>query len=409
MAGKRIVIVGGGAAGFFAAITCAEAAPAADVTILEKTARPLSKVKISGGGRCNVTHACFEPNALAAHYPRGERELRGPFRAFSARDTIEWFRRRGVEMYTLPDGCLFPVSDSSQTIIDCFLKAARDAGVKLRVNAGVETVSRKDGGFVLTLAGGETIACDKLMLATGGCRVPAMAQLAVSLGHTLEAPVPSLFTFHVDATWVHELAGIVIEPVEASVPGTSLRERDILLFTHWGVSGPVILRLSAWGARELAQRGYRFPLVLNWLPGMNTDQLAEQLEARRAMFPAKLVVNTPIAPLTARLWEKLVLASGVGGETRWADLTRSARHGLMQQLHRTELPVTGKTLNKDEFVTCGGVALHEVNFKTMESKLCHGLYFGGELLDLDGITGGFNFQAAWTTGWLAGKAMAISA
>lgn len=409
MAGKRIVIVGGGAAGFFAAITCAEAAPGADVTILEKTARPLSKVKISGGGRCNVTHACFEPNALAAHYPRGERELRGPFRAFSPSHTIEWFKRRGVEMYTQPDGCLFPVSDSSQTIIDCFLKAARDAGVKLRVNAGVEAVTHSDGGFVLTLAGGETLACDKLMLATGGCRVPAMAQLAVSLGHTLEPPVPSLFTFHVDAAWVHELAGIVIEPVEASVPGTSLRERDILLFTHWGVSGPVVLRLSAWGARELAQRDYKFPLVLNWLPGMNTDQLAEQLEARRAMFPAKLVVNTPIAPLTARLWEKLVLAAGVGGETRWADLTRSARHGLMQQLHRTELPVTGKTLNKDEFVTCGGVALHEVNFKTMESKLCPGLYLGGELLDLDGITGGFNFQAAWTTGWLAGKAMADSA
>lgn len=406
MAGKRIVIVGGGAAGFFAAITCAEAAPGADVTILEKTARPLSKVKISGGGRCNVTHACFDPQQLARHYPRGERELRGPFRAFQPQDTIEWFRRRGVEMYTLPDGCLFPVSDSSQTIIDCFLAAARAAGVKLRVNSGVEAARRTDSGFMLTLAGGEQLECDLLMLATGGCRVPAMGALAVSLGHTLEAPVPSLFTFHVDVAWVQELAGIVIEPVEAAVPGTALRQRDILLFTHWGLSGPLILKLSAWGARLLAERGYRFDLVLNWLPDLSAGQVNEQLDARVAMYPSRYVVNTPIAPLTARLWEKLALAAGIAPTTRWADLSRGLRHRLAQQLARTELPVTGKSLNKDEFVTCGGVRLAEVNFKTMESRVCPGLYFGGELLDIDGLTGGFNFQAAWTTGWLAGRALA---
>ncbi|MBX3474038.1 MAG: NAD(P)/FAD-dependent oxidoreductase [Planctomycetes bacterium] len=406
MAGKRIVIVGGGAAGFFAAITCAEAAPGADVTILEKTARPLSKVKISGGGRCNVTHACFDPVELSGHYPRGERELRGPFAAFQPRDTIEWFRRRGVEMYTLPDGCLFPVTDSSQTIIDCFLGAAKAAGVKLRCNAGVESVARQGDGFVLQLAGGETLACEKLMLATGGCRVPAMGALAVQLGHTLIAPVPSLFTFHVDAPWVHELAGIVVEPVQAEVAGTNLSQTGIVLFTHWGFSGPVILQLSAWGARELARREYRFPLVLNWLPGKTPEQLHDELEARRAMFPAKYVVNTPIAPLTARLWQALVLAAGVGAQTRWADLSRAMRHNLARQLVRSEFSVIGKTLNKDEFVTCGGVKLSEVHFKTMQSRLCPNLYFAGELLDMDGLTGGFNFQAAWTTGWLAGNAMA---
>ncbi len=404
--GVRVGIVGGGAAGFFAAITCAEAGTGARVTILEKTARFLSKVKISGGGRCNVTHACFDPRELARRFPRGEHPLIGPFNAFQPADTIAWFKARGVEMYTQEDGCLFPVSDSSQTIIDCFLQAARAAGVELRANAGVERITREDGEFRVTLAGGETLTFDRVLIATGGCRVPAMGDLAVSLGHTLEPPVPSLFTFHVDASWVHELAGIVVAPVQASVPGTGLRETDILLFTHWGLSGPVILRLSAWGARKLAALDYKFPIHLNWLPEHDTNATEAALEARLQEHPAKLVVNTPMAPLTSRLWEALVLAAGVPRETRWSGLSRALRHRLVQQLSRTELPVIGKTLNKDEFVTCGGVRLSEVNFRTMESRICPGLHFAGELLDIDGITGGFNFQAAWTTGWLAGKAMA---
>jgi predicted Rossmann fold flavoprotein len=405
----RVVIVGGGAAGFFAAITCAEAgglgaeasAKAAQVTILEKTPRYLSKVKISGGGRCNVTHACFDARELAKRFPRGERALIGPFNAFQPEDTIEWFRKRGVEMYTLPDGCLFPLSDSSQTIIDCFINAAKAAGVEMRVNAGVEAITHANGLFTLTLANGETLQAEKVMLATGGCRVPAMGQLAVSLGHTLEPPVPSLFTFHIDIPWVHELAGIVIEPVEAVAAG--LRETGILLFTHWGVSGPVILRLSAWGARRLAELDYRFPLTINWLPERDVE---DELQNLREASPAKLIVNTPVAPLTARLWQALVLAAGIPRETRWSELSKSQRHALVQQLTRTELPVTGKSMNKDEFVTCGGVRLSEVNFKTMESRIVPGLYFGGELLDIDGITGGFNFQSCWTTGWLAGNAMA---
>jgi predicted Rossmann fold flavoprotein len=401
---KRVVIVGGGAAGFFAAITCAEADPAASVTILEKSARFLSKVKISGGGRCNVTHACFDARALATQYPRGERPLIGPFQAFQPQDTIDWFRKRGVEMYTQDDGCLFPVSDSSQTIIDCFITAAHNAGVTMRNRAGVEAITHNGNVFTLTLTGGEKLHAERVLLATGGCRVAAMGDLAVSLGHTLEPPVPSLFTFHVAAKWVHDLAGIVIEPVEASAAG--LRETGILLFTHWGLSGPVILRLSAWGARELAALDYKFPLRLNWFPGTSIEQVGERLDARRAESPAKLVVNTPLAPLTARLWEALVLASGLPRETRWSGLSKAGRHALLQQLTRTELPVTGKTMNKDEFVTCGGVRLSEVDFKTMESRVVPGLYFAGELLDIDGITGGFNFQSCWTTGWLAGNAMA---
>lgn len=399
-----VVIVGGGAAGFFAAITCAEANPKARVTVLEKTPRFLSKVKISGGGRCNVTHASFEPRELATHYPRGEQELIAPFHAFQPRDTVEWFRARGVEMYTLPDGCLFPVSDSSQTIIDCFLKAARAANVELRTSAGVERITHDATGFTLTLAGGETLKADRVLLATGGCRTAAMGDIAVSLGHTLQAPVPSLFTFHVAETWVHELAGIVVDDVEVAAPG--LRERGILLFTHWGVSGPVILRLSAWGARELAALDYKFPLHVNWLPDRTPAELTATFEQRAKTEAARLVVSTTVAPLQARLWQALAGAAGIGRTTRWSELSRARRHALVQALTATTLPVTGKTMNKDEFVTCGGVSLAEVNFKTMESRVCPGLYFAGELLDIDGLTGGFNFQSCWTTGWLAGKAMA---
>ncbi len=342
---------------------------------------------------------------------------------------------------------MFPVTDSSQTIIDCLLGAARRAGVKLMTNCGVEKVTKRpDGRFELTLAGNfspsppppeekagtrrslksnplaptlsplgrgegeefvnEKIICDKLLLATGGCRTPALGQLAVSLGHTLEPPVPSLFTFHIETLWLRELAGVSVEMAEVSVPETRLRERGALLVTHWGLSGPAILRLSAWGARQLHELNYSFPLQVNWLPQLNAEKLATELEARRHSQPAKLIVNSPIPPLPARLWEQLVLASGISRETRWSALSRAAQHKLAQQLQRTEFSVSGKSLNKDEFVTCGGVRLSEVNFKTMESRICPGLFFAGELLDIDGITGGFNFQAAWTTGWIAGRNMA---
>jgi predicted Rossmann fold flavoprotein len=407
MRSRRVIVIGGGAAGFFGAITCAETAPDTEVTLLEKGPRFLTKVLISGGGRCNVTHACFDARELTNRFPRGEQALISPFKRFQASDTVEWFESRGVKLKVESDGRMFPNTNSSQTIIDCFLREAKTAGVKFFADRGVEKVTKlPEGRFELTLLNGETLNCDRLLLATGGCRSAAAGQLAVSLGHTLEPPVPSLFTFHIQTPWLRQLAGISVESVEASVPGTGLRERGALLVTHWGLSGPVILRLSAWGARELHSRSYQFPLELNWLPDLDADAIADELQLHRQAQPARLVVNTAVSPLPARLWEQLVAAAGVAPDTRWSELSRSAHHQLIQQLTRTEFPVTSKSLNKDEFVTCGGVRLREVNFKTMESRICPGLHFAGELLDVDGITGGFNFQAAWTTGWIAGHAMA---
>ncbi len=409
MSSQRIMVVGGGAAGVFAAITCAAAAPGAEVTVLEKGPQFLSKVRISGGGRCNVTHACFDVAELSIRYPRGAHPLLGPFKIFQATDTVAWFEARGVKLKTEKDGRIFPISDSSQTIIDCLLSEARAVGVELLTNHGLERVVRRpEGGFELELANGETLTCDRLLLATGGCRGPAAGQIAVSLGHALESPVPSLFTFHITTPWLRELAGISVESAEASVPDAKLKERGALLITHWGVSGPVILRLSAWGARTLHGLNYEFPLQLNWLPNQDAEALAAQFQSRRQSQAARLIVNTPLPPLPSRLWEQLVLAAGIARDTRWSSLSRSAQHHLAQQLLRTQLPVSGKSLNKEEFVTCGGVRLSEVNFKTMQSRICPGLFFAGELLDIDGITGGFNFQAAWTTGWIAGHAMAAS-
>jgi predicted Rossmann fold flavoprotein len=415
----RIGIVGGGAAGFFAAIACADAGYAGKIVILERSPQFLAKVRISGGGRCNVTHACFDAREFAGNFPRGRRELIGPLRQFQPRDTVAWFGARGVALKTEEDGRMFPVTDSSQTVIDCLLESARKTGVILMLNRGVDGASRRpNGGFELHVSGpGDgrdtaprnphpTLACDRLLLALGGCRTPAMGQLAVSLGHTLEPPVPSLFTFHITTPWLNELAGVSVESAEVTVPDAALCERGALLVTHSGLSGPAILRLSAWGARTLHEKNYHFTLRVNWLPGLNAEQVGAELESRRQSHPARLLVNAPIAPLPARLWERLVVSSGISPSTRCSALSRSARHDLARQLSCTEFPVHGKSLNKDEFVTCGGVRLSEVNFKTMESRICPGLYFAGEVLDIDGITGGFNFQAAWTTGWIAGKAMA---
>jgi predicted Rossmann fold flavoprotein len=406
MKSQRIIVVGGGAAGFFAAITAAEANPNADVTLLERGPQCLTKVRISGGGRCNVTHACFEPRELARRYPRGEVELIGALHRFQPRDTVAWFAARGVELKTESDGRMFPVTDSSETIVACLMESARAAGVKIRVNCGVESGQRTGAGFALKLSSGETLSCDQLLLATGGCRAAAAAQLAAAFGHTITPLAPSLFAFQIEAPWLRALAGVSLESAEVHVPETKLRERGPLLVTHWGLSGPVVLRLSAWGARELQARDYHFPLRVNWLPDHNADSLTREFQLRRQTHGAKLINNVPLAPLSARLWEALIAASGITRETRWAALARAAQQQLIHILTQTEFVVTGKSLNKDEFVTCGGVQLAEVNFKTMESRSCPGLYFAGELLDIDGITGGFNFQAAWTTGWLAGQAMA---
>jgi len=426
MNSRRIVIAGGGAAGFFAALACVEAGCRDEIVIVEKGPQFLSKVRISGGGRCNVTHACFDAREFTTRYPRGECELIGPFQQFQASDTVAWFAAHGVKLKIESDGRMFPMSDSSQTIIDCLVNAARKAGVKLVANCGVKNILRREaGGFEVELERrapprlehgghldqaeavlGAPVFCDRVLLATGGCRTPALGRLPVSLGHTLEPPVPSLFTFHIEIQWLRELAGISVENVEVSVAETRLRERGALLLTHWGLSGPAILRLSAWGARVLHEKNYRFLLHVNWLPHLSAETLAKEFQSRRQTQGAKLVLNSPIPPLPARLWEKLVLASDIAADSRWSALSRSDQQKLAEQLLKTTFQVIGKSLNKDEFVTCGGVRLSEVNFKTMESRICPGLFFAGEVLDIDGITGGFNFQAAWTTGWIAGRAMA---
>ncbi len=401
------MIAGGGAAGFFAAIACAQARPENDVRIYERTSHFLTKVRISGGGRCNVTHTiALEPRAFSARYPRGERALIGALHRFSAEDTVAWFQRHGVQLTTEADGRMFPVTDSSATVVDSLMFAAEAVGVQLIARNGVEGTERCGDGFVVRLTSGGFLPCDRLLLATGGARDVAGAMIARDLGHTIAPPVPSLFSLHVATPWLRALPGVSSADVELTVPGTPLRERGPLLITHHGVSGPGVLRISAWGARLLHEKDYRFALRINWLPAMSEAEVATELQARRTTQPKRHVVSSPLASIPARLWEQLVIEAGLTPETIWTTLTRPQALALTALLTRCELPVNGKSLNKDEFVTCGGVNLREVNFRTMESRIVPNLYFAGELLDIDGITGGFNFQAAWTTGWIAGHAMA---
>ena len=402
----QIAIIGGGAAGFFAAIACARANPANEVSIYERGSEFLAKVRISGGGRCNVTHACFDPRAMSERYPRGERALISPLHRFSPSDTVAWFEERGVRLKTEEDGRMFPVTDSSQTIIDCLINEAKAAGVLLFSRQGVETVTQSPHAFELHFAAGETTICDRLLLSTGGTRSMSGERIARALGHTLLPAVPSLFSFHVAVPWLRLLPGVSVQNVEAFVPGTRLRECGALLITHNGVSGPAILRLSAWGARILHAMDYEFLLRVNWTPAFKQEEIRARLQSFRQSNPNRQVINSPLASLPARLWEQLVLGAGIDRETRWTTLSRANANALAHLLVRTELPVNGKSLNKEEFVTCGGVDLREIDFKTMESRVTPRLYFAGELLDIDGITGGFNFQAAWTTGWIAGHAMA---
>lgn len=413
MEARRVVVVGGGAAGYFAAITCAETNPAAQVLLLEATAHPLAKVRISGGGRCNVTHACFDPRELVKRYPRGGRELLGAFHRWSPRDTVAWFAERGVELKTEADGRMFPVTDDSATIVDCLQRAATEAGVEVQTSHGLrkaEALGGADGppAFWLTLTDNTEMRCDRLLLATGGNRASAGLTIAASLGHTIEPTVPSLFTFHIDDKRLEGLSGIAVEEVVTSVPGTKLRETGALLVTHWGLSGPAVLKLSAWGARELAACNYEFTVQVNFAPPHTRESLLGVLTGLRTEHPRKQAGTWNPLGLPQRLWERLVVMSGIEAVRPWAGLANDALGRLAAALTAADFTVVGKSMNKEEFVTCGGVRLREVDFKTMESKVCAGLHFAGEVLDLDGITGGFNFQAAWTTGRLAGLAMAAT-
>lgn len=400
----KVVVIGGGAAGFFGAICAAQAG--AEVTLLEAGQNCLSKVLISGGGRCNVTHSCFEPALLVQHYPRGGKALRGAFSQFQPKHTIEWFTDRNVKLKTEADGRIFPITDDARTIADCLLNQAADLGVKIYTQSPVKAVAKVEDQFLVTLRSEQVLTADRVLIATGSN--PNGYQFARSLGHSVIDPVPSLFTFNIRDDRLTDLAGVSVDPVRLrlQVGEAKFEQTGALLITHWGVSGPAVLKLSAWAARELHDARYQARLSINWLPKQNPEQLRQELTAVRNQIPQKTIAaNCPVM-LPRRLWERLTEAVGIQKERRWAELSNKTLNQLIQELMQGSYQISGKGVFKDEFVTCGGVNLKEINFKTMESRCCPGLYFAGEVLDIDGVTGGFNFQSAWTTGWIAGNAIA---
>ena len=404
---RHIAVLGGGAAGFFAAITCAETLGlAGKVTLFEATPHLLAKVRISGGGRCNVTHSCFEPAELVKKYPRGGRELLGAFHRFQPRDTIEWFGSRGVATKTEEDGRMFPTTDDSATIVDCLMSAAARAGVTIRLSTAVRSIIKEADTFRLSLGTGSVEEFERVIVATGGNKSSGGLAIAESFGHSIVPPVPSLFTFHITDPRLTDLAGISVENAVVTAPGTKLKTDGPVLITHAGLSGPGILKLSAWGAREFAEKSYAFPIAINWVPPHTRDTLVKTLSVVREQNARKQVTTFSPVAMPQRLWERFVIAAGIPTTTPWAHVSNPALQTLATQLTAAEFKVDGKSMFKDEFVTCGGVKLSEVDFKTMESRKITGLHFAGEVLDIDGVTGGFNFQNAWTTGYLAGTACA---
>lgn len=404
---QRILVIGGGAAGFFGAVNTARLTPDAEVTLLEKTTKLLSKVRISGGGRCNVTHACFDPAELSKHYPRGEKQLRQAFARFHAQHTVEWFADRGVQLKKESDGRMFPVTDDSATIVNTLLSEAQQFRVNIRLNAEVVSIKKENDQFQVTLRSGETLIADQLLVAAGGHAKSAAYDFLRNAGHTIVEPVPSLFTFNMPGEPVRDLMGVAVPDASVHVEGTKLKQQGPLLITHWGMSGPAVLKTSAWGARELAQRNYLFLALVNWLK-TDEETLREELQQARREAAAKQVFNYNFTGLPRRLWEFLVLKAEIKPDMRWGDVSNKQASRLTELLLRDAYRVNGKTTFKEEFVTCGGIALGEVDFRTMESRKIPGLYFAGEVLDIDGVTGGFNFQAAWTTAWIAANAMAVS-
>lgn len=409
-----VIITGGGPAGFFAAIRCAELNPKLRVLIIEKSSQTLGKVLISGGGRCNVTHACFDPAQLIAYYPRGGMALRGAFTRFQPADTIKWFEKHGVKLKTESDGRMFPVTDSSETIANCLREAAKNAGVKVHVGTTLLKVEKNPkGGFRLEvkkasvepgLSEAEVLPLQtkKLVIAAGSD--PKTREIVQSLGHSIEKPVPSLFTFNIKDKRIDGLAGVAVE--NAALKMDSVITRGALLITHWGLSGPAVLRCSAWGARILFDKKYRSPLTVNWLGIYKFDSALEVLQRNKDWHEnarKKIAAQPAFSQIPVRLWKQLTQFIG---DKNWGDLTKAELRKLAEELTAGEFMIQGKGIFKEEFVTCGGVNLDEVDFKTMQSRVVRDLYFAGEVLDIDGITGGFNFQSSWTTGWLAGSALA---
>jgi predicted Rossmann fold flavoprotein len=417
---KRLIVIGGGAAGFFCAVNAARMNPRLEVIITEKSNKLLSKVKVSGGGRCNVTHACFEIADMIKKYPRGLNFVKKTFHQFFTTDTIQWFKERSVALKAEADGRMFPVSNSSQTIIDCLMREADKYGVLVKMNTEVRSIKQEGGKFVLDISSAKDVAADSpltthnsplltsdyVCIACGGYPKSSMFEWLIQLGHTIENPVPSLFTFNIPGNTITKLMGISVDNVRVKIAGSKLETSGPILITHWGLSGPAILKLSAWGAREFADCNYKFTAVINWIPSFNELTLREKFEQLRFGIATQKIINKNPFGLPQRLWEYFLLQSGVKEEMRWADLPAIAQNKLIKILCVQDLSIKGKTTFKEEFVTAGGIRLNEIDANTMMSKRRPGLYFAGEIMDVDGITGGFNFQHAWTSGWIAAKSIA---
>jgi len=403
---KQLIVIGGGAAGFFCAVNAARMDQSLKVTIIEKGNKLLSKVKVSGGGRCNVTHACFDIAEMSKRYPRGQHFVKKAFHQFFTTDTINWFEERGVKLKTEDDGRMFPVTDSSQTIIDCLLKEANKFGVEIMMNKEVKSLSVENGEWSIKLSDSRLLRADFVCVASGGYPKSSMFDWLKELSHTIEEPVPSLFTFNLPKHPITKLMGVSIEKAKVKIIGTKLEEEGPLLITHWGLSGPVVLRLSAWGARELRVKNYELRININWLPDYNAETLKKKLQDLRNTNASQKVINKNSFGLPSRLWEFFAEQSGIKNEWRWADLPSTEQNKFIKNLCSYECEVKGKTTFKEEFVTAGGIKLNEVDANTMMSKKVTNLFFAGEVLDVDGITGGFNFQHAWTSGFVAAKSIA---
>ncbi len=406
MKALKVIVIGGGAAGFFGAITCARYNYNAEIILLEKSEKLLSKVKISGGGRCNITHACFDNNLLIKYYPRGGKELKTCFSYFSTNQTVDWFESRGVKLKAEADNRMFPVSDSSQSVVDCLVREARVLGVKIMTGFPVAGLEKKNNQWMVKLRGGEIMVCDKILIATGGSPSDDSYNWMRELNLEVISPVPSLFTFNVPDSRLNGLQGIAVPQAEVRVEGTKLSNIGPLLVTHWGFSGPAILKLSAWAAREIHDMNYNFNIHINFVPGYTEESLREKFQEIKAEHHKKIVSSNPFFDLPKRLWERLTSIAGIEEETRWMEVPNKNINKLLEEILRGSYSVKGKTTFKEEFVTCGGVDLKEVDLITMQSHKHKGLHFAGEILNIDAVTGGFNFQSAWTTGFLAGKSIA---
>jgi predicted Rossmann fold flavoprotein len=404
--GLKIAVIGGGAAGFFAALSVKEHFPNYSITIFEKSNKLLSKVKISGGGRCNVTNATFDVKELASNYPRGENFLKKAFGQFNVKDTIEWFEERGVPLETLSDNCIFPKSNTSQSIIDCFISNAKKKEIEIKMKSGVDKIETVENGFRLFSQDNEFIY-DKVIITTGGQPKITGLMWLEDLGHSIVKPLPSLFTFNMPKNPICELMGNVVEDTTVKVEGTKLIAKGPLLVTHWGMSGPAILKLSAWGARILEDKGYQFSILVNWLNNKKAEDVQFLIEKIVKENGDKKVINFNPFPMTNRLWSFILDKSSISIHLKWKEIGKKSLNKLINNLLNDRYEVSGKTTFKEEFVTAGGVSLTNVNVQKMESKVIPGVFFAGEVLDIDGVTGGFNFQAAWTTAYIAGKSVGI--